>query len=143
MSLIADFLRLFVVLSASRTFYPNGRLVAVSLRDKVVAPSLTEGKTMKEHDFQNRFQSLMDDIKDLPESQQQRLMKLANETKERHQALTRSFDQIRQDVGRIRMNMKYNAFDLEATKRERDALTNHIRDRSGGQDFIDDRSDWF
>ncbi len=73
---------------------------------------------MDEQTFQNKFNELIDRIKELPEDQRGRLEDLANETKERRDRIQASVSELQESLDYLRLSVKYLVFDLEATRRE-------------------------
>lgn len=73
---------------------------------------------MNEVTFRKKLDELLKEIKALPESQQKRLLKLANETEEKREKLNESVGSLQDALDYLRLSVKYLIFDLEATRRE-------------------------
>jgi predicted nucleic acid-binding Zn-ribbon protein len=73
---------------------------------------------MDEKTFQTKFNELLDRIKQLPESQRDRLEQLAEETKDRRDRIQNSVAELQESLDYLRLSVKYLVFDLEATRRE-------------------------
>ena len=73
---------------------------------------------MNETEFQKRLTELMAEIEALPEGERDRLRKLAEETKGRHEEIKQSVKTLQESIDFLRLGIKYMVFDLEATRRE-------------------------
>jgi len=73
---------------------------------------------MDEQTFQNKFNELLNRIKELPEDQRSRIEKLANETRQRRARIQESVSELQEALDYLRLSVKYLVFDLEATRRE-------------------------
>jgi len=83
---------------------------------------------MNDATFIARLEEARQKIESLPADQQASLKALLEETRERHQSLKESFTGLHQDLEDWRLNMKYVAFDLEATRRELADLRKRMQD---------------
>lgn len=91
-----------------------------------------EGKpTVDETTFKARLAELVRKINSLPEEERERLQPLVAETEDRHHAMKKSCDEIRDGLDSIRLNVKYLVFDRDATRRERNALAHALKTRRG------------
>lgn len=77
---------------------------------------------MNEVEFQTKLAELMGEISALPASQREKLAKLADETRERHERLKKTFNSLQESLDYLRLSIKYLVFDLEATRRENSTL---------------------
>lgn len=77
---------------------------------------------MNEAEFQKRLAELVAEIETLPEGDRDRLRKLADETKERHDQIRKSVTSLQESIDFLRLGIKYLLFDLEATRRENNYL---------------------
>ncbi|MBK9118100.1 MAG: hypothetical protein IPM18_00615 [Phycisphaerales bacterium] len=77
---------------------------------------------MNESDFQKRLAELVDEIETLPEGERERLRKLADETRDRHDQIRKSVSSLQESIDFLRLGIKYMLFDLEATRRENSYL---------------------
>ncbi len=73
---------------------------------------------MNEAEFQKRLSELVAEIDNLPVGERDRLRKLAEETKERHEEIKKSVSTLQESIDFLRLGIKYMLFDLEATRRE-------------------------
>ncbi len=73
---------------------------------------------MNEESFQRKLAELVAEIGSLPESDRERLVSLAEETKQRHRQLKKTVGQLQESIDFLRLSIKYMLFDLEATRRE-------------------------
>ena len=98
---------------------------------------------MDEQTFQNKFNELLDKIKDLPEGQRDRLEGLAEEAKQRRDRSQQSVAELQESLDYLRLSVKYLVFDLEATRRENAYLrklveeSNRDHNRQRGHDADD------
>ncbi len=77
---------------------------------------------MNEADFQKRLAELVAEIDTLPQAERDRLRKLAEETKGRHDQIKESVSNLQESIDFLRLGIKYMLFDLEATRRENSYL---------------------
>ncbi len=73
---------------------------------------------MNEQEFQSKLSELMGEISTLPPIERQKLEKLADETRERHEQLKKTVNNLQESLDYLRLSIKYLVFDLEATRRE-------------------------
>ncbi|MEW6198232.1 MAG: transcriptional regulator [Planctomycetota bacterium] len=73
---------------------------------------------MNEAEFQKRLAELVAEIDNLPEGERDRLRKLAEETRDRHEQIKKSVSTLQESIDFLRLGIKYLLFDLEATRRE-------------------------
>lgn len=79
---------------------------------------------MRENEFQARLGELLGQIQSLPAGEKQRLEKLAEETKARHERMQQTIRDLQESLDYLRLSVKYLVFDLEATRRENKYLRN-------------------
>lgn len=77
---------------------------------------------MNEAEFQKRLAELVAEIDTLPEPERDRLKKLADETRDRHEKIKQSVSSLQESIDFLRLGIKYLLFDLEATRRENNYL---------------------
>lgn len=77
---------------------------------------------MTENEFQTRLEELVGKIDSLDPKDQDRLRKLAEETKSRHNRMKKSVAELQESLDYLRVSVKYLVFDLEATRRENQYL---------------------
>jgi len=88
---------------------------------------------MNEQEFQQKLGELISQINSVPEGDQQGdLMKLAEETKQRHDRMKKTIADLQDSLDYLRLSVKYLVFDLEATRRENQYLRK-LLDRQSGQ----------
>jgi uncharacterized protein YpuA (DUF1002 family) len=73
---------------------------------------------MDEGKFREQLDDLIKKMDNLPESQKQRLVDLALESKENHAKLKKNVSALQESLDYLRLSTKYLLFDLEATRRE-------------------------
>lgn len=76
--------------------------------------------------FQARLAELMKEISVLPKADQNKLTKIAQETRERHTKLQQTVHNLQESLDYLRLSIKYLVFDLEATRRENTYLRKMI-----------------
>lgn len=90
---------------------------------------------MNEQDFQQKLAELISQINGKPEEAQGDLVKLAEETKARHDRMKKTIADLQDSLDYLRLSVKYLVFDLEATRRENQYLRKLLdRQNSQGSD---------
>jgi len=74
---------------------------------------------MNDQKFHEQYERIVTKIETVPAESCEALLKLAKETKERHESLKSSFGRMRDSLSDLQLHLAYLIFDLEATKRER------------------------
>ncbi len=87
---------------------------------------------MNEQEFQQRLDELMVNIGGMPETDRDQLLKLAAETRDRHERMRKTIGELQESLDYLRLSVKYLVFDLEATRRENQYLRK-LLDRSTGR----------
>ncbi|MEW6251958.1 MAG: transcriptional regulator [Planctomycetota bacterium] len=88
---------------------------------------------MNEAEFQQRLAELVAEIETLPTGERDRLRKLADETRDRHEQIKKSVASLQESLDFLRLGIKYMLFDLEATRRENSYLRKMLeQDQNGG-----------
>jgi chromosome segregation ATPase len=87
---------------------------------------------MNENDFQGKLAELMGEISTLPPSERQKLEKIADETRQRHERLRATVSSLQESLDYLRLSIKYLVFDLEATRRENGYLRRMLEETTGG-----------
>jgi hypothetical protein len=77
---------------------------------------------MDEAEFQKRLTELVAEIQTLPDDERDRLLRLAQETKDRHDQIKKNVGALQESLDYLRLGIKYLLFDLEATRRENSYL---------------------
>lgn len=86
---------------------------------------------MSETEFQFKLSELMGEISTLPASERRRLEKLASDTRQRHERLSRKVGGLQESLDYLRLSIKYLVFDLEATRRENGYLRRMLEEAHG------------
>lgn len=73
---------------------------------------------MNEQEFQGKLSELMGEISTMPLGEREKLEKLADETRQRHEQLKQTVSNLQESLDYLRLSIKYLVFDLEATRRE-------------------------
>jgi hypothetical protein len=87
---------------------------------------------MNEQEFQAKLGELISQISSVPEEGRTDLLKLAEETKCRHDRMKKTISDLQDSLDYLRLSVKYLVFDLEATRRENQYLRK-LLDRQAGQ----------
>ena len=87
---------------------------------------------MNEQEFQAKLGELISQISGVPETERTDLLKLAEETKARHDRMKKTIGDLQDSLDYLRLSVKYLVFDLEATRRENQYLRK-LLDRQTGQ----------
>ena len=72
--------------------------------------------------FEQRINELVKEIGSVPAPNKARLLELARKTGQSHKKLTKSVERLQESLDCLRVSVKYLVFDLEATRRENEAL---------------------
>lgn len=83
---------------------------------------------MDEVEFQRKLAELMTEISALPAGERQKLEKLADETRQRHEQLKATVASVQESLDYLRLSIKYLLFDLEATRRENNDLRRMLQE---------------
>ena len=86
---------------------------------------------MNEQEFQQKLGELISQIDKVPEGERNDLIKLAEETKHRHERMKKTIGDLQDSLDYLRLSVKYLVFDLEATRRENQYLRK-LLDRQTG-----------
>lgn len=73
---------------------------------------------MTHTEFEKKMNESMNRIRDLPKPQRESLMRLVDETRRRHDAITHHVEDAKHNLDNWRIMMKYLIFDLEINHRE-------------------------
>lgn len=95
---------------------------------------------MNEQEFQQKLGELISQIQEMPPEERDDLVKLAEETRERHEKMRRTIGDLQESLDYLRLSVKYLVFDLEATRRENQYLRK-LLDRQAGRDQQDQDED--
>ncbi len=90
---------------------------------------------MSEQEFQTKLNELVSQINTLPEQERGPLEQLAQETRNRHDAMKKTIADLQESLDYLRLSIKYLVFDLEATRRENEYLRRLLeKQANGGQE---------
>jgi chromosome segregation ATPase len=89
---------------------------------------------MNESTFQKKLAELVAEIGTLPEADRAKLELLAEETKQRHQKLKQTVNNLQESIDFLRLSIKYLLFDLEATRRENTQMRKMIEEEGKNDD---------
>jgi len=79
--------------------------------------------------FEERINELVKEIGSVPAPNKARLLELAKKTGQSHKKLTKSVERLQESLDCLRVSVKYLVFDLEATRRENEALKKALNDK--------------
>ncbi len=94
---------------------------------------------MNEQEFQQKLGELISQIGNLPAGEQGDVVKLAQETKSRHDRMKKTIADLQDSLDYLRLSVKYLVFDLEATRRENQYLRKLLDRQSGPSSEHDGR----
>lgn len=86
---------------------------------------------MNEQEFQQKLGELITQIGAAPDNERDGLLRLAEETKSRHERMKKTITDLQDSLDYLRLSVKYLVFDLEATRRENQYLRK-LLDRQNG-----------
>lgn len=89
---------------------------------------------MDEKAFQAKLTELLGEISTLPKVKRDKMQKMADQTKERHQKLKKTVSDLQESLDYLRLSIKYMVFDLEATRRENRYLRKMLEEDTSGRD---------
>jgi hypothetical protein len=95
---------------------------------------------MNEQEFQAKLGELISQIDTVPESERGDLLKLAEETRTRHERMKKTIGDLQESLDYLRLSVKYLVFDLEATRRENQYLRKLLDRQSGPSGEQNDQS---
>ena len=95
---------------------------------------------MNEHEFQNKLADLMQQLQTLPQPAREQLEQLAADTRDRHQRMKKTVNELQESLDYLRLSIKYLVFDLEATRRENQYLRKLLEQKNSGPGSSDDES---
>lgn len=87
---------------------------------------------MNEQEFQQKLGELITQIGAAPDAERDGLLRMAEETKTRHDRMKKTISDLQESLDYLRLSVKYLVFDLEATRRENQYLRK-LLDRQSGQ----------
>ena len=86
---------------------------------------------LKDGELEGKVNDLVKEFGPLADSQQRKLIVLAQKAQENHKKLEKSVNSLQESLDYLRMCIKYQLFDLEATRRENRYLRNLLEERNG------------
>ena len=89
---------------------------------------------MNELNLEEKLNELVREFGGLDSLQHKKLVTLANEAKKSRERLARSVSCMQESLDYLRICIKYQAFDLEATRRENRYLRKLLEDKEGEED---------
>ena len=91
---------------------------------------MDQDKSIDQNKLQERLDELVREFGPNTNPQTQKLAELAKQARESHQKLRQSLDSLQEAMDYLRVCIKYQAFDLEATRRENEYLKKLLEDRN-------------
>jgi hypothetical protein len=95
---------------------------------------------MNEQEFQQKLGELISQIQEMPPEERDDLVKLAEETRDRHEKMRQTIGDLQESLDYLRLSVKYLVFDLEATRRENQYLRK-LLDRQAGREQDQDEGE--
>jgi regulator of replication initiation timing len=89
---------------------------------------------MNEQEFQDKLTDLMQQLESLPQPAREQLQQLAADTRDRHQRMKKTVNELQESLDYLRLSIKYLVFDLEATRRENQYLRKLLEQKNSGHD---------
>ena len=91
---------------------------------------------MDETSLEGKLRELVEEFGEMAGPQYKKLAALAQEAREKQKRLKRSVDNLQESLDYLRVCIKYQLFDLEATRRENMYLRKMLDEKySGGEGF--------
>ena len=85
---------------------------------------------MEDTTLEQRLHELLKEIRSISQIQRKRLITLARRADNVHEKLSVNVDSLQDAIDMLRIVIKYQCFDLEATRRENTALKKLLEDHS-------------
>jgi len=85
---------------------------------------------MEESSLEERLRELVNEVGGAAHPQHKKLVMLAKEAQESHKQLQKSVDSLQESLDYLRICIKYQLFDLEATRRENKYLRKMLEDKN-------------
>lgn len=89
---------------------------------------------MDDRAFEMQLSDVLSQIAGLPGEERERIERLANETRARHERMRKTLAELQGSLDHLRLSVKYLVFDLEATRRENQYLRRLIDTTGGGNE---------
>ena len=87
---------------------------------------------MDETNLEDKLNELVKEFGDVADPQQRKLAKLAKQARANRKKLERSIDSLQESLDYLRVCIKYQVFDLEATRRENQYLRKLLEETNDG-----------
>ena len=84
---------------------------------------------MDETNFEDKLNELVKEFGGMRDPENKKLAMLAKQARESHKQLKKSVDSLQESLDYLRVCIKYQLFDLEATRRENQYLRKLLEDR--------------
>jgi hypothetical protein len=85
---------------------------------------------MEESNLEKKLQELVAEFGGSPDPKYNKLAELARQAQNSHEQLKRSVDRLQESLDYLRICIKYQIFDLEATRRENKYLRQLLEERA-------------
>ena len=86
---------------------------------------------MEESNLEEKLQELAAQFGASPDPRCDKLTELAKQARDSHNKLQKSVDRLQESLDYLRICIKYQIFDLEATRRENEYLRKLLEERAG------------
>ena len=84
---------------------------------------------MKDSNLEDKLNELVKEFGEMPDPQYHKLAALAKEARDNHKKLKKSVDNLQEALDYLRICIKYQLFDLEATRRENQYLRKLLEEK--------------
>lgn len=81
---------------------------------------------MTESEFNQKMSEIIAKIDELPSDERDKMMEMVEETRQRHEQMSRNLSAVRDHLDNLGLGVQYLLFDLEATKRENKKLRDRM-----------------
>ena len=86
---------------------------------------------MDQANFEDKLKELVKEFGEAVDPQSMKLASLAKQAREANEQLRKSVDSLQESLDFLRICIKYQVFDLEATRRENEYLKKMLEEKSG------------
>ena len=86
---------------------------------------------MDQANFEDKLKELVKEFGEVVDPQSMKLASLAKQAREANEQLRKSVDSLQESLDFLRICIKYQVFDLEATRRENEYLKKMLEEKSG------------
>ncbi len=122
----------FALILYSRTIYNQEALESHGLGDRKGSASLERRATlMDQARLEDKLKELVNEFGGMDSRHYKKLASLAQQAKDSRKRLQKSVDNLQESLDYLRICIKYQLFDLEATRRENKYLRKLLEEKDG------------